>query len=94
MIVVCSTSEILRKEILAKAGSRVQTEYEVWNQSGQQVYATSNGKLPCKKIFFLPWGSDRADPSALKKTLGTFISTAIQHAEKHGHQTIGSFFPS
>jgi hypothetical protein len=92
MIVVCSTSEILRKEILAKAGSRVQAEYEVWEKNGQNIYATSNGRLPCKKIFFLPWGADRSEPTALKKSLSTFVSTAIKHAEKNGYQTIGLFF--
>jgi hypothetical protein len=92
MIVVCSTSEILCKEILKVAGSRVQTEYDTLKQSGLQMYPASNGHLPCKKIFFLPWGSDRGDPTALKESLGTFVSTAIKYADKHAHQTIGLFF--
>ena len=92
MIVVCSTSEILYKEILKKAGSRVQTECDVWRNTGEQILATSNGSLPCKKIYFLPWCSDRGDPTTLKTSLGTFVSKAIEHAKKNAHQTIGLFF--
>jgi hypothetical protein len=84
-IVVCSTSEIMLKSIIAKAGPQVQAEYDALNSNG----ATSSGALPCKTIIFLPWKAHRSDPSSLKSSLSTFVSTAIIHAFANGLKTLG-----
>jgi hypothetical protein len=86
VIVVCSTSDILRKAVIARAGPQVQAEYDA---SNKQAISTSNGALPCKKILFLPWKTDSSDTSSLKTSLSTFVSTAISHASKKGYKTLG-----
>ena len=92
MIVVCSTSDVLRKDILSKAGARVQTEFEVRSSSGEQTFSTSNGSLSCKKIFFLPWKVDQSDATALQPSVSNFVSKAIKYAMKNDHQSIGKSF--
>lgn len=89
MIVVCSTSEILRNSIIAKAGPQVQAEYDALNSKGQQASVTSNGALPCKRILFIPWIAEASNPTSLKTSLSTFVSTAITHASQNGYLTLG-----
>ncbi len=89
IIVVCSTSELLRNAIIAKAGPQVQTEYNAKKASNRQVYTTSNGTLPCKKILFIPWTVNPSDPTSLKTSLSEFVSTAITYTSKKGYNTLG-----
>jgi len=89
MIVVSSTSDILRKEIIAKAGPQVQAEYDAIKSTSRHTHETSNGTLPCKSILFLPCKIDPSDPTSLKPSLSTFVSTAIIHASKKGYKTLG-----
>ncbi|CAF1511634.1 unnamed protein product [Adineta steineri] len=89
IIVVCLTSEIMRKSVIDKAGPQVQAEYNTLMSNAHQTITTSNGSLPCKRILFLPWQSS---PATLKPSLSEFISTAITHAVKNQYKTIA--FPS
>jgi hypothetical protein len=58
-------------------------------ENSRQACTTSNGTLPCKRIMFLPCEVDQSDASSLKKSLSTFVTTAITHASKNGYQTVG-----
>ncbi|UJR31949.1 hypothetical protein I4U23_019422 [Adineta vaga] len=93
VIVVCSTSEIMRKTIVTKAGVQVQTEFtNTTSSNGDPVVATCNGALPCKKILFIPWQSGQSNPHILKPSLSTFVSSAINYVIKNQYKTLA--FPS
>jgi hypothetical protein len=89
VIVVCSTSKILRNSIITKAGPQVKREYESLNSDSLQACATSSGSLPCKKILFLPWIADPSNTGALKTSLKTFVATAIGHSSAKGYKSLG-----
>lgn len=89
MIVVCSTSEVLRKAIIAKAGPQVQAEFDANYGNNQTLFRTSNGHLPCKRIYFIPWKSQPSDKSALQPSISKFVSSAISYAIKRNYTTIG-----
>ncbi|CAF4714682.1 unnamed protein product, partial [Rotaria sp. Silwood1] len=93
VIIVCSTSEILRKSIIGAAGPQVEAEYIAsLKGNNQQLVETSNGTLPCKKILFIPWKSDPLNLTSLKSSLSEFVSIAIKYVFTHGYKTIA--FPS
>lgn len=67
-------------------------EYNVYSPRGENAFSTSNGLLPCKKIFFVPWKADRSDPTSLQPSVSKFVSTVIEQAVKDNHQSIGKIF--
>jgi hypothetical protein len=91
VIVVCSTSDILRQKIIAAAGPHVQAAYDAAKSNSHGICATSNGALPCKIILFIPWKADSSDLSTLKPSLNRFISSAIEFGIQRSCTTLGLF---
>ncbi|CAF3089011.1 unnamed protein product [Rotaria sp. Silwood2] len=92
VIIVCSTSDVLRKSIITIAGPQVQAEYDASHKNSQQTAVTSNGTLPCKRILFIPWKSNSPNPTSLKTSLSEFVSIAITYVFTNGFKTLA--FPS
>ncbi|CAF0928899.1 unnamed protein product [Adineta ricciae] len=92
IIVVCSTSEIMRNNIIAQAGAQVQKQYDAMIATKNHTGAASSGALPCKKIIFLPWQPGASNPHILKPSLSTFVTSAIDYAVKNQYKSIA--FPS
>jgi hypothetical protein len=83
MVVVCSTSHYLLEDILKKAGTEVKDKVGAALSSGkitQNGYETAGGQLLCRRLFFLPWTTQKLDNVTLRQTIQTFFTTAIQHA--------------
>jgi len=83
MVVVCSTSYNLMKDILQKAGTAVQDEVNAALGSDKITYngyETAGGQLLCKRLFFLPWTTEQLDNVTLRQTIQIFFTTAIHHA--------------
>jgi hypothetical protein len=92
-IVVCSSSDVLRKAVLKAAGTTVETEYangQTEDPSGA-IIVTSPGQLLCQKIFFLPW-KPNTDVCILKQSLQNFVFNAIQYAINYHFRSIA--FPA
>ncbi|CAF4976450.1 unnamed protein product, partial [Rotaria sp. Silwood1] len=83
MVVVCSTSQNLLNDILQKAGTEVTNQVHAALNSGtitHNGYETVGGQLLCRRLFFLPWTTQKLDNVTLRQTIQTFFTTAIQHA--------------
>jgi hypothetical protein len=50
---------------------------------------TSGGKLPCKKIMFIPWSPNSRDVADVKKSLSLFMENAFDYARAEGYKSIG-----
>ena len=94
IIVVSSTSEILRNAIIAAAGPQTKTDWEAAKAHIGKGFATSNGNLPCEAILFLPFVADQSNTGSLQKSLHGFIVTAIQYASQKNVTSIGEFVVS
>ncbi|CAF3846929.1 unnamed protein product [Rotaria sp. Silwood1] len=81
LIVVCSTLDFSREDILSKAGEITQREYAkastIWMTNPIE---TSAGQLSCSKILFLRWEIDQSNDSALYRSICEFVCRGIQHA--------------
>jgi hypothetical protein len=86
---VCSSSKFLCEKITTAAGSLVENMYKQQSSSGALAFETDGGSLPCKKIAFRPWTSDRSNPQNLKQSLETFVTSVITYAVRHNWTTIG-----
>ncbi|CAF3512500.1 unnamed protein product, partial [Rotaria sp. Silwood2] len=92
-IVVCSSSDVLRKAVLKAAGPTVETEYangRTENPSSA-IIVPSPGQLLCQKIFFLPW-KPNTDVCILQQSLKNFVFNAIQYAINYHFRSIA--FPA
>ncbi|CAF0879399.1 unnamed protein product [Adineta ricciae] len=92
IIVVCSTSEIMCRNVIAQAGAQVQKQYDAMIATKNHTGAASNGALPCKKIVFLPWQSGTSNPHTLKPSLSKFVTSAIDYVVQNQYKSIA--FPS
>jgi hypothetical protein len=95
MVVVCSTSQHLLEDILAKAGPEVKDDVEkaIRNQRITPAgYETAGGQLLCQSLFFLPWATEKLDDANLVRTIHAFFTTAIEYAVKKGKTSIA--FPA
>ncbi|CAF1519475.1 unnamed protein product, partial [Didymodactylos carnosus] len=86
VIVVCSTSNVLRKSVIDAAGIQVSQEYSV--QNSQNLIVTSSGSLVCKKILFIPWSPKAKDLNVLKQSICWFTSNAVEYAWDNGYKSI------
>ncbi|CAF3519588.1 unnamed protein product [Rotaria sp. Silwood1] len=70
LIVVCSTLDFSREDILSKAGEITQREYAkastIWMTNPIE---TSAGQLSCSKILFLRWEIDQSNDSAFYRSI-------------------------
>jgi hypothetical protein len=89
IIVVSSTSEILRNAIITAAGPQTKAEWAANKAKIEPGFATSNGSLPCKAIVFLPFVADQSNASSLHKPLHSFIVKAIRYASQQNLTSIG-----
>ncbi|CAF2475555.1 unnamed protein product [Rotaria sp. Silwood2] len=83
MVVVCSTSQNLLNDILQKAGTEVTDQVYAALKNGKIThngYETAGGQLLCRRLFFLPWTTQKLHNMTLSQTIQTFFTTAIQHA--------------
>ncbi|CAF1314156.1 unnamed protein product, partial [Adineta steineri] len=76
-IVVISTAARLRDSVLEQAGDKIKKLYTEQAQTQPDTsFSTSNGRLPCKKIFFIP--APKLSKNADKWVFRTIVSEAIQ----------------
>ncbi|CAF4504803.1 unnamed protein product [Rotaria sp. Silwood1] len=92
IIVVCSTSGILRDAIISAAGQQVKTVYNQQPSNSILEFETTGGNLPCKKIVFRPWICNKNQTQNLKPSIITFVQSVISFALHHKLTTIA--FPS
>ncbi|CAF3560166.1 unnamed protein product [Rotaria sp. Silwood1] len=92
IIVVCSTSGILRDAIISAAGQQVKTVYNQQPSNSILGFETTGGNLPCKKIVFRPWMCNKNQTQNLKPSIITFVQSVISFALHHKLTTIA--FPS
>ncbi|CAF0879818.1 unnamed protein product [Didymodactylos carnosus] len=93
IIVVCSTSEILRNAVIVSAGKQVATEFSSQYVTQQnQLISTSPGMLGCKKILFIPWLPQIQDPVILRQSISLFVSEAVTYACANNYTSIA--FPA
>ncbi|CAF2592809.1 unnamed protein product [Rotaria sp. Silwood2] len=87
VIVVCSTSEILLKNILEQAGLVVTEEYNRLSSSVDQqnsLIETGPGNLNCKAILFLPWMTSlNQDSKIVSTSISEFVSKSLHHILYH-----------
>ncbi|CAF3579156.1 unnamed protein product, partial [Rotaria sp. Silwood2] len=87
VIVVCSTSEILLKNILEQAGLVVTEEYNRLSSSVDQqnsLIETGPGNLSCKAILFLPWMTSlNQDSKIVSTSISEFVSKSLHHILYH-----------
>ncbi|CAF0841077.1 unnamed protein product [Didymodactylos carnosus] len=91
-VVVCSTSDVLRKAIIDVAGRQVNDEFTNQSSVSSKIIETSSGSLPCKRILFIPWTPHQKDQNMLQKSIRTFVSDAVVHALNIGCTSIA--FPA
>ncbi|CAM4887078.1 unnamed protein product [Rotaria socialis] len=78
-IVVASTSDALRKNVLQEAGSAVSTQYDSGESSKtQKSIQTNGGNLSCRRIYFIP--CENLSKTADKWVFRKFVSEAIAMA--------------
>ena len=95
MVVICSTSQHLLNDILAKAGNAVTNKFnnEMQKREGQDyAFHTTGGDLLCRQLLFLPWLAEKLDDQAARRSIHTFFSTAIQYAIEHRQTSLA--FPA
>ncbi|CAF1094066.1 unnamed protein product [Rotaria sordida] len=93
LVVVSSTSEYLRIDILRKAGESVQNEYTTAKKSSSsELFEIDSGKLQCRRLLFLTWQINQTSQEAFYQSIRNFVNTAIQHAIKFHHTSIA--FPA
>lgn len=95
MVVVCSTSQHLLNDILAKAGPNVKDDVDKALQNQRIThngYETAGGQLLCQSLFFLPWTTVKLDDASLVRTIHTFFTAAIEYAVRTGKTSIA--FPA
>ncbi len=89
IIVVCSSSKFLCDKITSAAGPLVESVYNQQSSFGLSSFETECGNLPCRKIAFRPWASDKSDPQMLRQSVATFVTSVITYAVSHNWTTIG-----
>ena len=89
MIVLCSTSKIMCDSIVTTAGPPVESLYRQHTSSGNNTWETDGGRLPCKKIVFLPWMAHKQDPVDVKESIDRFIVAAVHFARSRHFSTMG-----
>ncbi|CAF1031890.1 unnamed protein product [Adineta ricciae] len=87
VIVVCSTSDILLKNVLQQAGLTVQNDYDrLSSLTNQQdsIIETEAGNLSCQAILFCPWTAptDR-DSDKLSNSVSDYMSKCLNHILYH-----------
>ncbi|CAF4572585.1 unnamed protein product, partial [Rotaria sp. Silwood1] len=87
VIVVCSTSEVLLKNILEQAGLVVTEEYNRLSISvnlQNSLIETGPGNLNCKAILFVPWVTQTmSDSKILSNSIFEFVSKSLHHILYH-----------
>ena len=83
----------MREKIVARAGPKVQREYEEVVASGESQ-GTSGGELPCRNILFIPFQPESRDENKVKASVGNFINTAFFFAQAYACKTIGEWLHS
>ncbi|CAF1160141.1 unnamed protein product [Adineta steineri] len=94
VIVVCSTSNFLRENILKLGGDAIQTSYNTQsknNTTNSLITVATNGKFPSKQIYFLPCKCSE-DENLLRDALKNFLATVIKAATAANYQSIA--FPA
>ncbi|CAF1166896.1 unnamed protein product [Adineta steineri] len=94
VIVVCSTSNFLRENILKLGGDAIQTSYNTQlknNTTNSLITVATNGKFPSKQIYFLPCKCSE-DENLLRDALKNFLATIIKAAVAANYQSIA--FPA
>lgn len=95
IVVVCSTSIHLLKDILDKAGPTIRDEvnkaFEDKNIQNKG-YITSGGQLFCQQLLFLPWTTEKLNDEDLRQSIHTFFTTAIEYARNDQQTSIA--FPA
>ncbi len=91
---VCSSSDVLRENILKAGGDSVRLAYDTQlknNPGNSLIIVATNNQLPSKQIYFLPW-KQHQEGNALGNSLKNFVSTAIEQAVAANYRSIA--FPA
>ncbi|CAF3757348.1 unnamed protein product [Rotaria magnacalcarata] len=94
VIVVCSSSQYLFKNICKAGGGSVSNSYDEQirkNSAAPIVTVQSNGRIASKSIYFLPWKTN-SDASILCKSIKNFVSVALDKAIEENYRSIA--FPA
>ena len=89
MIVISSSSDILRQIILMEAGEEIYRIYERERSSNPNnlLISTPAGNLLCKRIFFLRWIPEE-NVSLLRQSISDFVLNVIQNVQMYQFNSI------
>ncbi|CAF3636991.1 unnamed protein product [Rotaria sp. Silwood1] len=93
VIIVSSSSRILRTAIIKAAGNETQAAYDLESKNHPNfvLIATPSGALPCKQIFFVKWKPDDNE-EILQQSLVDLIHIVVQNVKSYQFTSIA--FPA